>query len=91
MATLDARIVELEKRAAASDRDSSWLVILVPIGEGDQPLHSLKCSRTEKVWTITPQETQAEFTARVHAEATHTGKSALVVTVKNDTGQPVET
>lgn len=90
MATLDARIVELEKRAAASDRESSWLVILVPLGEGDQPLHSLKCSRTEKVWTIEPHETQAEFTARVEAEATLTGKSALVVAIKNDTGQPGE-
>lgn len=91
MATLDARIVELEKRAAASDSKPSWLIILVPFGDGDQPLHSLKCSRTGKVWTIEPHETQAEFTARVEAEATLAGKSGLVVAIKNATGPPVET
>ena len=81
MATLNARVTELEKKAGGSGA-MPWLLILTGFGEADDPLTKLACHRTGKVWEIRHGETEADFTSRIEREAFPDGKTGCLLVTR---------
>lgn len=82
MASLESRVIELERQAAASQARMQFLVILCGFGDEGVPLETLTHGRTGRVFTREPQEAESDFTARVEA-ALCTEETPLVVVTRN--------
>ena len=81
MATLEARITELEKQAGTQDVQQ-WLIILTGFDQAEDPVTKLSDGRTGRVWEIQDGETQDDFTARIKRDAFAVGQSGCLVVTR---------
>lgn len=81
MATLEARINALEKKAPSTE-GMRWIVILTAMGEADEPLTKLACTRTGRVWEIQEGETRGQFTSRIEKDAFPDGAAGVLMVTR---------